>query len=80
MTKVKSPLSPEGERGFRRKEGRFSAGRKEEIVLELLRGESLDEGSRRHGVVVHEVAGWRDAFLAQGKGGPEDAPPAARGA
>jgi len=67
MTKGKSPLSPEGERGFRRKNRRLSAGRKAEIVIEILRGESLDEVSRRHGVAAHEVAEWRNTFLAQGK-------------
>lgn len=67
MTKGKSSLSPEGERDFRRKNRRLSAGRKAEIVIEILRGESLDEVSRRHGVAAHEAAEWRDTFLAQGK-------------
>ena len=43
--------------------GRFSAKRKAEAVLRLLRGEDLDSLSRELGVVAATLSGWRDAFL-----------------
>src|SRR3954465_8963310 len=47
--------------------GRFSARRKTEAVLRLLRGEDLDTLSRELGVVAATLSGWRDAFLDGGK-------------
>ncbi len=43
--------------------GRFSAKKKTEAVLRLLRGEDLDTLSRELGVVAATLSGWRDAFL-----------------
>ena len=43
--------------------GRFSARRKSEAVLRLLRGEDLDALSRELGVTAATLSGWRDAFL-----------------
>src|SRR3954451_24627543 len=43
--------------------GRFSARRKDEAVLRLLRGEDLDTLSRERGVVAATLSAWRDAFL-----------------
>ena len=43
--------------------GRFSARRKTEVVLRLLRGEDLDTLSRELGVVATTLSSWRDAFL-----------------
>ena len=43
--------------------GRFSARRKAEAVLRLLRGEDLDTLSRELGVIAATLSGWRDAFL-----------------
>src|SRR3954469_7781899 len=43
--------------------GRFSARRKTEAVLRLLRGEDLDTLSRELGVVAAPLSSWRDAFL-----------------
>jgi Transposase len=43
--------------------GRFSARRKTEAVLRLLRGEDLDTLSRELGVIASTLAGWRDSFL-----------------
>ncbi len=43
--------------------GRFSAKRKSEAVLRLLRGEDLDALSRELGVTAATLSGWRDAFL-----------------
>ena len=43
--------------------GRFSARRKTEAVLRLLRGEDLDALSRDLGVVAATLSSWRDSFL-----------------
>ncbi len=43
--------------------GRFSAKRKSEAVLRLLRGEDLDTLSRELGVTAATLSSWRDAFL-----------------
>ena len=47
--------------------GRFSARRKTEAVLRLLRGEDLETLSRQLGVTAATLAGWRDSFLAAGE-------------
>jgi transposase-like protein len=57
---------------------RWSSHRKVEIVIRLLRGESLDLLSRETGVSVGHLAGWREEFLAAGEAalksrGPEPA-------
>jgi len=49
--------------------GRFSAQRKTEAVLRLLRGEELDALSRELGVMAATLAGWKEAFLAAGQAG-----------
>ena len=46
--------------------GRFSARRKKEGVLRLLRGEDLDTVSRDLGVTAARLSGWRDEFIAAG--------------
>jgi transposase-like protein len=46
---------------------RWSAGKKLEVVLRLLRGESLEVLSRELGVEAHRLAAWRDDFLESGK-------------
>lgn len=43
--------------------GRFSARRKTEAVLRLLRGEDLEALSRELGVTAATPSGWRDSFL-----------------
>lgn len=43
---------------------RWSAGRKREVVLRMLRGESLDELSRELGVEMYRLEEWRDKALA----------------
>ena|SRR5829696_2408768 len=48
---------------------RWSAGKKMEAVLRLLRGESLEELSRELQVEAHRLAAWRDDFLENGKEG-----------
>lgn len=48
--------------------GRFSAQRKRDAVLRLLRGEDLDLVSRELGVTAATLAEWRDTFLEAGLG------------
>ena len=43
--------------------GRFSARRKTEAVLRLLRGEDLDTLSRELGVTAATLSGWPTSFL-----------------
>ena len=56
---------------------RFSARRKVEIVLRLLRGEDLELLSREMGVTAARLSKWRDQFLRAGqaelKKRPQDA-------
>ncbi|MAG32295.1 MAG: IS3 family transposase [Deltaproteobacteria bacterium] len=42
---------------------RWSAGRKREVVLRILRGESLDALSRELGVEIYRLEQWRDQAL-----------------
>jgi len=49
--------------------GRFSAQRKREAILRLLRGESLEALSRELGVTAARLSQWRDAFVAGGTQG-----------
>ena len=44
--------------------GRFSARRKTDTVLRILRGEGLELLSRELGVTAATLSGWRDDFLA----------------
>ena len=53
---------------FRSKD-RWSANKKLDVVLRLLRGEKLEEVSREVGVEAHRLAAWRDEFLDAGKEG-----------
>jgi transposase-like protein len=43
--------------------GRFSARRKTDAVVRLLRGEDLDALSRELGVTAATLSSWRQAFL-----------------
>jgi hypothetical protein len=60
---------PEGGR-----EVRWSARRKEEVVLRLLRGESLDALARESGLAAGTISGWREDFLAAGREGLKSRP------
>jgi transposase len=53
----------------RRSQPRWSAGKKLDVVLRLLRGEKLETLSRELGVEAHRLAAWRDEFLEAGKEG-----------
>ena len=48
---------------------RWSAARKTELVLRLLRGEALDAASRESQVPAHELESWKRVFLEQGARG-----------
>ena len=48
--------------------GRFSARRKTETILRLLRGEPLDGVARELGVTAATLAQWREQFLARRPG------------
>jgi transposase len=48
---------------------RWSAQRKTEVVLWVIRGEALDEVAREIQVPVHELEEWRRVFLDSGQQG-----------
>jgi transposase len=58
---------PHEQTGDYRSRPRWSAGKKMDAVLRLLRGEPLETLSRELGVEAHRLAAWRDYFLAGGK-------------
>jgi transposase len=62
---------PEGGR-----EVRWSARRKEEVVLRLLRGESLDALARETRQAAGTISAWREDFLAAGREGLKSRPAA----
>lgn len=49
--------------------GRWSAKRKADAVMRLLRGEDLDTVSRQLKVTAATLSEWRDTFLANGLAG-----------
>ena len=51
------------------KKTRFTTKIKTEIVLTLLRGESIEALSRKHGVTIADLSLWRDQFIEQGAHG-----------
>jgi len=60
---------PEGGR-----EVRWSARRKEEVVLRLLRGEGLDALARETGQAAGAISRWREDFLAAAREGLKTRP------
>lgn len=56
------------------RETRWSARRKEQVVLRLLRGESLDLLARETGQPAGRIAGWREEFLVAGREGLKSRP------
>ena len=50
-----------------REPGRFSARRKTETILRMLRGEALDGLAREFGVTAATLAQWREQFLTGGQ-------------
>ena len=65
---------PEGGR-----EVRWSARRKEEVVLRLLRGEGLDALAREYRPAGGAISAWREEFLAAGREGLKSRPRAGGG-
>ena len=59
-----------------KRELRWSARRKEELVLRLLRGESLDALAREAGQPAGTISRWREDFLAAGREGLKARPAA----
>ena len=53
-----------GEPGAAAEVKRWSAGRKKEVVLRLLRGEPVDSVSREVSVPIYKLERWRDRALA----------------
>ena len=76
-TNEKGPAGDQraGRAAVGKREVRWSARRKEEVVLRPLRGESLDSLARESGQAAGTISGWRDEFLAAGRrpGGASDA-------
>jgi len=58
------------------KKERMSINKKTELVLQLLRGESMDELCRIYQVTASQLNEWREIFINKGKDGfrknPED--------
>ena len=50
-------------KGSLAKKGRWNRGRKRDLVLRLLRGESLEGLSRETGVEIYRLEQWRDQAL-----------------
>ena len=53
----------------RERKGRFSARRKHEAVLRLLRGEDLESVSRELGITAARASQWRERCLVAGQAG-----------
>ena len=53
---------------------RWTAGRKREVVLRILRGESLDTLSRELAVEIYRLEQWRDKALSGMDAGLKDRP------
>ena len=64
----------EGSTNGWKKPQRFSAQKKTEVVLRLLRGETLDLLSRELGIPAARLATWREAFLDAGQEGLKKQP------
>jgi len=62
------------QRAVGEREVRWSARRKEGVVMRLLRGESLDLLAREAGQPAGRIAGWREDFLAGGREGLKTRP------
>src|SRR5436190_4249461 len=73
-SKVRSRSSAPDGRPEGGREVRWSARRKEEVVLRLLRGESLDALVRETGQAAGMISAWREDFLAAGREGLKSRP------
>jgi hypothetical protein len=59
-------LEPTPSAGSEELPERWSVPRKTELVLRLLRGDTLDAVSRESQVPAHELEGWKRVFLESG--------------
>jgi hypothetical protein len=66
VVRIEDAREGEGGRGG---SGRWSASRKAEVVLRLLRGEEIDAVSREVRVNAATLAQWREEFIAAGRDG-----------
>ena len=57
-----------------KRQRRFTAQRKQEVVLRLLRGEALDLLSRELSLPASTLSAWRDSFLKSGLHGLKSKP------
>ena len=62
------------QRAVGERETRWSARRKEGVVMRLLRGESLDLLARESGQPAGRISAWREEFLAGGREGLKSRP------
>jgi transposase len=62
-------MEPENRQGALGPNQRWSARRKRDVVLRLLRGEALDAVSREVGVEIYRLEAWRDQALTAMEGG-----------
>ena len=67
--------SPTAGSASRQDKGRWSSRRKTEVVLRLLRGETLDALSRELGVSSARLAEWRDEAMAAMQAGLQSREP-----
>jgi hypothetical protein len=67
--------SPTAGSASRQDKGRWSSQRKTEVVLRLLRGETLDALSRELGVSSARLAEWRDEAIAAMQAGLQSREP-----
>lgn len=49
--------------------GRYSSKNKMKIVIEHIKGESLDALSRKHKIPAHLISEWHEKFLESGQSG-----------
>lgn len=49
--------------------GRYSSKNKMGIVMEYIRGVSLDELARQHKVPAHKISQWHEQFISAGQSG-----------
>jgi transposase len=69
MDGAPEPFQRTERRAVGEREVRWSARRKEGVVMRLLRGESLDLLARETGQPAGRIASWREEFLAAGRDG-----------
>jgi transposase-like protein len=69
MLKLLKESLTELELEMEEKQSRWTAAKKAEVVLRLLRGETMDAVSRECEVTVTQLTQWREDFIAAGVAG-----------